>query len=140
MEKFWSHLRAIYGIFAILVMALFLQAAAYNHSLWLGDRTFMIGLLALTVGSAMYACSRMERVAMASLVSMATSFAALAPFTSFNWLVRSMYYDLQVPFTDPVIRDNFILFVIIPMVVLAITLPPVSRFFRKNSMLSESVI
>ncbi len=140
MEKFTSHLRAVYGIFAAGVMAIFLQAAAYSHSLWLGDRTFMIGLVALTVSAALYACSRFERVAMASLISMVASFAALAPFTSFNWLIRNMYYDLQIPFSDPAIRGPFVTYVIVPMVVLALTLPPVMRFFRKDRMLPETVI
>ena len=140
LEKFTSHLRAVYGILAAGVMAIFLQAAAYSHSLWLGDRTFMIGLVALTVSAALYACSRFDRVAMASLISMVASFAALAPFTSFNWLIRNMYYDLQIPFSDPTIRGPFVTYVILPMVVLAITIPPVGRFFRKDRRLPESVI
>ena len=140
MDKFASHLRAVYGIFATGVMAIFLQAAAYSHSLGLGDRTFMIGLVALTVSAALYACSRFERVAMASLIPMVASFAALAPFTSFNWLIRNMYYDLQIPFADPAVRGPFVTYVILPMVVLAITIPPVGRFFRKDRRIPESVI
>ena len=140
LDKFASHLRAVYGICAAGIAAAFLQAAAYSHSLWLGDRTFMVGLLALTVSAALYACSRFEKTAMASIASMAVSFATLAPFTSFNWLIRNMYYDLQIPFSDPSIRIPFVMFVIVPMVVLATTFPPALRFFRKDDRLPESVI
>ncbi len=131
MKTLHPHILAIYGVMALLISLVFVQAAAYGHSLSLGDSFYVVGAIALTVSAIGYG-AKWEGLAFPSMIAMCLSFGLIAVFTSMTWLTRRMIHDIQVNFADTSLRNDVILYVVLPLVVAAILFPPVVRRFIKS--------
>ncbi|MAP93840.1 MAG: hypothetical protein CMK07_02720 [Ponticaulis sp.] len=123
-QKLNSHIQALYRIAAAFLALVFVQAAAYSASMGLGDLVYVFGAIILTVLAALYANS-CDRLGCRSLISLAMSLLLVSVFTSVAWFIRKMVFDLQIGFVASDVRNDVILYVIMPLMIAAIMLPPI---------------
>ncbi|MAK59802.1 MAG: hypothetical protein CMK09_02365 [Ponticaulis sp.] len=136
MKSLIPHLRAIYGVAAVFITLIFLQAVAYKASLEFGDLSYVFGAVALTMLAVLYG-ARWEGLAFPSMISMTLSFGLVSGFTSANWFVRRILFDIQTPFDQSEVRNAVIVYVILPLVIASILLPPIIRFARQDKVAAD---
>ena len=129
MSELKPHLEEIFGFFAIVVAATAAQGAAYVFSLAVGDVIFVILSFALTFYCVRYG-AKMEGLAFSSLVSMCLAFGLTGTFALIAWNTRTILFDLQLSFDASGARSAIILTLILPLVLIAITVPPAIKLLR----------
>lgn len=131
MSALWPHIRAIYGTAALFVTLLFVQIAAYRSGIELGDLTYFVSVIILTLLAVFYG-AKMEGLAFASTVSMAISFGLVGMFTNANWLIRRMLHDIPVTLAESPDRSGLVMYVVMPLVLTAIIGPVVVKAMRNE--------
>ena len=137
MTSLQPHIRAIYGVTAVFIMLVFLQTMSYRFSMALGDMMYIFGTVALAMLSVLYG-ARWQGLAFPGMISMCLTFGLVSVFTSVCWMVRRMLFDIQSSFDQSELRDEIILFVILPLALASIVLPPVIRLWRGNETLKTA--
>ena len=99
---------------------------------------YLVGAVALTMSAILFGL-RMEGFAFSGMVSMCLSFGLVGVFTSASWYTRRMLFDIDTPFDQSDIRNDVILYVIVPLVVAAIITPPAIKLLRQKTAFQDAV-
>lgn len=116
------------GCIALLLAAITVLAAFYAVGRPQGDVALFVLAMILT-GYSIRTGLQLQGNVLPSLFAMALTFGLTAILTTFAWKARGVLFDLSSPFAFGMTWDKIILTTLLPLALIAVTIPFVVRFF-----------
>lgn len=111
-------IEAVYGCIALLAAMIMALAACYGVSLSFGDAVMPVLAVAMT-GYVIHCARQFEGEVLPSIASLTFTFGFTAVLVAFTWKMRRILFDLETPFAYGMSWNQIILFLLLPLAIIA---------------------